>query len=75
VAARELDLDPEFVARVLRTAASSTREWAVVARREAAARERMGSAAPLVVTVPSLDGEVGDLEGILALSFILGAGA
>ena len=75
VTARELDLDPELVARVLRTAASSAREWAVVARREAAARERMASAAPLVVTVPSLDGEVGDLEGILALSGILGTSA
>jgi anion-transporting ArsA/GET3 family ATPase len=70
-AARELDLDEEVVARVLGVAATSAREWSVVARREAAARERMSSAAPLVVTVPSLDGEVGDLEGILALSGIL----
>jgi anion-transporting ArsA/GET3 family ATPase len=75
VAARELDLDEEAAARVLRVAATSAREWSVVARREAAARERMASAAPLVVTVPSLDGEVGDLEGILALSGTLGRGA
>ncbi|HEV3329193.1 MAG TPA: ArsA-related P-loop ATPase [Acidimicrobiales bacterium] len=74
-AARELDLDEEVVARVLRVAATSAREWSVVARREAAARERMSSAAPLVVTVPSLDGEVGDLEGILALSGILSTAA
>jgi anion-transporting ArsA/GET3 family ATPase len=72
VAARALDVDAEVAARVLRSAASSAREWSVVARREAAARERMTSAAPLVVTVPSLDGEVGDLEGILTLSSILG---
>jgi len=75
VAARELDLDVEAATRVLRTAASAAREWSVVARREAAARERMASAAPLVVTVPSLDGEVGDLEGILALSGVLGSAA
>jgi anion-transporting ArsA/GET3 family ATPase len=73
--AEELDLDEEVAARVLRVAASSAREWSVVARREAAARERMASAAPLVVTVPSLDGEVGDLEGILTLSGILATGA
>ena len=71
VAARELDLDEEVAARVLTVAAASAREWSVVARREAAARERMASAAPLVVTVPSLDGEIGDLEGILALSSTL----
>jgi anion-transporting ArsA/GET3 family ATPase len=75
VAAPALDLDLDATARVLRIVATSAREWSVVARREAAARERMASAAPLVVTVPSLDGEVGDLEGILALSGILGSGA
>ena len=39
--AGELDLDEEVAARVLRIAATSAREWSVVARREAAARERM----------------------------------
>jgi anion-transporting ArsA/GET3 family ATPase len=73
VTSRALDLDPEAAARVLRTAAGAAREWSVVARREAAARERMASAAPLVVTVPSLDGEVDDLEGILTLSGVLGS--
>ena len=62
--------------RVLRVAATSASEWSVVARREAAARDRdVARDAPLVVTVPSLDGEVGDLEGILALAGVLGAPA
>ena len=72
-AARELELDEAACERVLRVAAATGRAWSVVARREAGARERVAHDAALVVTVPSLDGEVGDLEGILALSDVLGA--
>jgi anion-transporting ArsA/GET3 family ATPase len=67
-----LDLKTTPTARVLGIVASSSAEWAVVARREAAARDRLADAAPLVVTVPSLDEEVGDLAGIVALGEILG---
>ena len=73
--ATELGLDEATCERVLRTAASSGRAWSVVARREAAARERVARDARLVVTVPSLDGEVGDLEGILTLAGVLGSPA
>ena len=71
--APSLGLDGAVTERVLAAAAASSAEWAVVARREAAARDRVASAAPLVVTVPSLDDEVGDLSGILTLGRILGS--
>jgi anion-transporting ArsA/GET3 family ATPase len=70
--ASELDLDTDTAVRVLSVAASATREWAVVARREAAARDRVAGTAPVVVTVPSLDEEVGTLSGILVLAGVLG---
>jgi len=70
-----LGADPAATERVLAQTASSSAQWSVVARREAAARDRVATAAPLVVTVPSLDDEVGDLSGILALGRVLGAPA
>ena len=71
-AATALSIDADTAERVLGVAAHATREWSVVARREAAARDRVGHTAPVVVTVPSLDQEIGSLEGILALAGILG---
>ena len=73
VAADDLGVEPGATERVLRVAAASAREWAVVARREAAARDRVAHAAPLVVTVPSLDEEIGDLSGLVLLGRALGA--
>jgi anion-transporting ArsA/GET3 family ATPase len=69
--AAELAIDVEAAERVLGVAAHATREWSVVARREAAARDRVARAAPVVVTVPSLDEEIGSLEGIVTLAGIL----
>ena len=74
-AADELGLDVATAERVLGVAAHATREWAVVARREAAARDRVAHEAPVVVTVPSLDDEVGSLAGIFTLAGILGDAA
>jgi len=71
--AGSLGLEAAASERVLAATAASSAQWAVVARREAAARDRVADAAPLVVTVPSLDDEVGDLGGILALGRILGS--
>jgi anion-transporting ArsA/GET3 family ATPase len=65
----------DAVERVLRVAAASASQWAVVARREAAARDRVATVGPLVVTVPSLEIEVGDLSSIRALADVLGAPA
>jgi anion-transporting ArsA/GET3 family ATPase len=73
--ASELDEPTDAVERILGVAAASARQWAVVARREAAARDRVAHATPLVVTVPSLDGEVDDLSSIRALAGVLGARA
>jgi anion-transporting ArsA/GET3 family ATPase len=70
-----VDEPVDAVERVLGVAAASARQWAVVARREAAARDRVAHATPLVVTVPSLDGEVDDLASIRALAGVLGTPA
>lgn len=61
-------------ARVLQVVATTSRHWAEVARREAAARDRASGGAPLVVTVAALAGEVGDLTGVAALSDALAGG-
>ena len=74
-AADALDVEAGVAERVLGVAALATREWSVVARREAAARDRVADSAPVVRTVPSLDEEVGTLEGIVVLSGILGDAA
>jgi anion-transporting ArsA/GET3 family ATPase len=66
-------LDVVVAERVVGVVAASAASWAVVARREAASRDRVARTAPLVVTVPSLDDEVGDLTGIVAISRALGA--
>jgi anion-transporting ArsA/GET3 family ATPase len=73
--ATAIDASDEAVERVLRVVAASARQWAVVARREAAARDEVARAAPLVVVVPGLDEEIGDLEGIRAIAGLLGARA
>jgi anion-transporting ArsA/GET3 family ATPase len=64
--------DEAATERVLTAAASAARHWSVVARREAAASDRVRAIAPLVVTVPALDQEIGTLEGIITLAGILG---
>jgi len=74
-AASDLDSTAPPPSASLGIAAHTTREWSVVARREAAARDRVANDAPVVVTVPSLDEEVGNLEGILTLAGILGDAA
>jgi anion-transporting ArsA/GET3 family ATPase len=74
-AASSVGASDEAVERVLRVVAASARLWAVVARREVAARDEVARAAPLVVVVPSLDEEIGDLVGIRAIAGVLGGHA
>ncbi|HEY8081746.1 MAG TPA: ArsA-related P-loop ATPase [Acidimicrobiales bacterium] len=71
--AASLGLDAAAAERVLAATGSAARDWAVVARREAAVRDRLATIAPLVVTIPNFDDEVSDLQGLLALSAHLGA--
>jgi anion-transporting ArsA/GET3 family ATPase len=71
--AASLGLDAAATERVLAATGSAARDWAVVARREAAVRDRLATIAPLVVTIPNFDDEVSDLQGLLALSAHLGA--
>ncbi len=51
-------------ARVLRTVASSYRNFAIVAAREAELRNELGRVPDVVVTVPSAEGDIGDIEGL-----------
>jgi anion-transporting ArsA/GET3 family ATPase len=56
--------DPVRDARVLRTVASSFRNFAVVAAREAELRNELGRVPDVVVSVPSAEGDIGDIEGL-----------
>jgi anion-transporting ArsA/GET3 family ATPase len=56
--------DPVRDARVLRTVASSFRNFAVVAARERELRSELGRVPDVVVSVPSAEGDIGDIEGL-----------
>lgn len=71
--AEGLAAEPEDLQRVLAEVAQTAGRWAVVARREAAARDVAASTAPRLVTVPNLDEEVGDLRGIREIAAAIGA--
>ncbi len=68
-----LGVDEAATTRVLAVTGAAARNWAVVARREAALRERLSALAPLVVTVPNLDAEIGDLDGVHLIALHLAA--
>jgi anion-transporting ArsA/GET3 family ATPase len=67
VLAREADVDPAMAERVLDTVVQSFEDYAVVARREAASRERFALGDATLVTVPQLDGDISDVAGLLEL--------
>jgi anion-transporting ArsA/GET3 family ATPase len=56
--------DPARTARVLRTIAASYRNFAVIAQREAELRAELARLPDLVVTIPELEGDITDLEGL-----------
>jgi anion-transporting ArsA/GET3 family ATPase len=58
---------PAAVERVLSEVATRFLDYRVVAEREATLRTSMASTAETVVTVPYLDGEITDLEGLVAM--------
>jgi anion-transporting ArsA/GET3 family ATPase len=60
--------------RVLDTIVQSFEDYAVVARRESASRERFALGDATLVTVPLLNGDVSDLAGLLELgTYLFGA--
>jgi anion-transporting ArsA/GET3 family ATPase len=61
------DVTPAAVGRVLGEVAESFLNYQVVAKREADLRKDLASAAEVVATVPYLDDDVHDLNGLLGL--------
>ena len=59
--------DSARTARVLRTIAASFRNFAVIAQREAELRAELARLPDLVVTIPELEGDITDLEGLAAI--------
>ncbi|MFN2606606.1 MAG: ArsA family ATPase [Acidimicrobiales bacterium] len=58
---------PDAVARVLREVGESFLNFQVVAKREAELRAELGSAADVVVSVPSFETDIFDLAGLVRL--------
>ena len=65
--AKMLDTDEDLVARVLLEVGQNFRNFAVVARREAAQREDLKVRPEVVAVVPEFEGDIHDLEGLLRL--------
>jgi anion-transporting ArsA/GET3 family ATPase len=59
--------DSVRTARVLRTIAESFRNFAVVAKREAEQRAELGRVPDVVVRIPALESDIGDVEGLAAI--------
>jgi anion-transporting ArsA/GET3 family ATPase len=56
--------DPEHTARVLRAAATTCRDFAVIAAREAELRAELSKLPDVTVTVPGFEDDVHDIEGL-----------
>jgi TRC40/GET3/ArsA family transport-energizing ATPase len=65
--ARTLGLEAGVVDRVLDTTVASFEDYAVVARREAGAREQFPLGRASLVTVPQLEHDVADMSGLLEI--------
>ncbi len=59
---------PELVGDVLREVATQFHETAMVATRESERREELADLAPLLVSVPLLDGDVNDIADLLEIA-------
>jgi anion-transporting ArsA/GET3 family ATPase len=62
-----LDVDADQLARVLYEVGDNYRNFAVVARREAAQRQQLAVRPQVVATVPEFDSDIHDLPGLLRL--------
>jgi anion-transporting ArsA/GET3 family ATPase len=59
--------DAEQTARVLRTAASTFRDYSVVATREAELRQELGRVPEALATVPAFEDDVHDVAGLVSI--------
>jgi len=59
--------DREHTVRVLRTVANSFRDYAVVASRELELRDELGRVPDVVATVPALEDDVHDIDGLACI--------
>jgi anion-transporting ArsA/GET3 family ATPase len=59
--------DPARTARVLRTIGDSYRNFSVVALRESELRSELAHAADVIARVATLEADIGDLEGLVAI--------
>ena len=69
-----MKVDEAVLDRVLLTVTESYSDFAVVARREAAARERFASKGATLITIPNLEGEISDMTGLAQLGGYLFSG-
>ena len=65
--ADSLGTDPQQLERVLNEVATNFRNFALVARREAALRRELQVKPEVVVTVPEFEGDIHDVSGLLRL--------
>jgi hypothetical protein len=60
--------EPARTARVLRTIGESYRNFSVVAMREAELRAELARVPDVVARVPTFEDDIGDVEGLAAIS-------
>ena len=65
--AGSLGTDPEQLQRVLNEVAANFRNFAIVARRDAATRRELQALPEVVATVPEFEGDIHDVTGLLQL--------
>jgi hypothetical protein len=68
-----MDAEPALVAGVLREVSESFLDYAVAAVRQKELRQDMRATAPVVATLPFLDGDIVDLEGLGRVADLLRA--
>jgi anion-transporting ArsA/GET3 family ATPase len=66
--AAALDADPAVVGDVLRDVAAQFHDTAMVATRESERRSELSALAPLLVSIPLLDGDANDIADLLEIA-------
>jgi len=72
--AAELDLDEATTARVLETITESFTDFSIVARREAASRDRFPVKGAPLITLEQMDHDIADMSGLIEMGSGLFAG-
>ena len=66
--AAALDADPDVVDAVLRDVANQFHDTAMVATRESERRAELAALAPLLVSIPLLEGDANDVADLLEIA-------